>query len=57
LAAYEKLKFDFEVVLAHELVHAMLNDALGVEAKAVFPRWLNEGIAVYAAGEASKLPY
>lgn len=51
LAAYEKEEFNFEKTFAHELVHAMLNDAIGGEAAVVFPVWLHEGLAVYGAGQ------
>jgi len=55
LAAYNQHKFDYEKTLAHELVHAMMNDVLGGQAAAVFPRWLHEGLAVYGADEGEKL--
>jgi len=55
LTAYKERKFNFEKVLAHELVHAMLNDALGAEAMQIFPVWLNEGLAVYGADQGEKM--
>ena len=55
LAAYSKHKFNYEKTLAHELVHAMMNDALGGEAAAFFPRWLNEGLAVFGADEGDQM--
>ncbi|MCB4756152.1 MAG: hypothetical protein LHV69_03815 [Elusimicrobia bacterium] len=53
--AYQKENFDFDKVLAHELVHAMLNDALGAEAALLLPVWLHEGLAVYGAGQGEKM--
>ena len=54
LAAYERESFDFEKVLAHELVHAMLNDALGTDAREI-PVWLHEGLAVYGADQGDQM--
>lgn len=55
LGAYEKEKFDFEKVFAHELTHAMLNDELGGTAATVIPVWFHEGLAVYAADQGEKM--
>lgn len=55
LGAYEHQKFDFEKVFAHELTHAMLNDALGGSAASVIPPWFHEGLAVYAADQGEKM--
>ncbi|OVE77814.1 hypothetical protein BVX98_01960 [bacterium F11] len=51
LAAYAKQKFDYEKTLSHELIHAMMNDAVGGEAARLLPVWLHEGLAVYGSGE------
>lgn len=59
VGAYTRTSFDFERVFAHELVHAMINDALGAKSALIFPVWLNEGLAVYGAdqGEQVMLSY
>jgi hypothetical protein len=51
LGAYDREPFNFEKVFAHELTHAMLNDAIGAEATMILPVWLHEGLAVYAADQ------
>jgi hypothetical protein len=51
LTAYDRDHFDFEKVFAHELTHAMLNDAVGTQATQVLPVWLHEGLAVFAADQ------
>lgn len=55
LEAYERDKFNFEKVLAHELTHAFLNDQLGAEAALLLPVWLQEGLAVYASGQGDQM--
>ncbi len=55
LSQYEKEHFDFEKVLAHEITHAMLNDAMGAEASTVLPLWFHEGLAVYAANQGEQM--
>ena len=54
LGAYAGGKFNFDKVFRHELFHAMLNDALGPDAPSL-PRWLHEGMAVYAADQGEQL--
>jgi len=53
--AYEKQGFDFEKVFAHELVHAMLNDAFASESIVILPRWLHEGLAVFGADQGEQM--
>lgn len=48
LKAYDNESFNFAKVFAHELVHAMLNDSMGVASTKV-PVWFHEGLAVYGA--------
>lgn len=55
LDAYSRTSFNFEKVFAHELVHAMLNDALGAEAAGVVPVWFHEGLAVYGADQGEQM--
>ncbi len=55
LKAYGDRNFDFEKVFAHELTHAMLNDALAGTASTVMPVWFHEGLAVYAAGQGEQM--
>ncbi len=55
LRAYQTEKFNFEKVLAHELVHAMLNDSLGAEASTKLPLWFHEGLAVYGADQGEQM--
>lgn len=50
LTAYEREAFNFNQVFAHEIVHAMVNDALGPEGMHSLPVWFHEGLAVYGAG-------
>ncbi|MCG3203572.1 MAG: hypothetical protein KCHDKBKB_00242 [Elusimicrobia bacterium] len=54
LKAYETENFNFDKVFAHELVHAMLNDSLGV-ASVQLPVWFHEGLAVYGANQGENL--
>jgi hypothetical protein len=54
LAAYESYGFDFNKVFAHELVHAMINDALK-EKSLDLPTWFHEGLAVYGADQGEQL--
>jgi hypothetical protein len=54
LAAYAAEPFNFDKVFRHELFHAMLNDALGLNATNI-PIWLHEGLAVYAAGQGEQM--
>jgi hypothetical protein len=49
LKAYEQDEFNLGKVLAHELVHAMMNDSLGAEASIKLPLWFHEGLAVWGA--------
>jgi len=51
LGAYDSYNFNFEKVFAHELVHAMMNDAMGAQAAVLLPVWLHEGLAVYGADQ------
>lgn len=55
LASYNKEQFNFEKVLAHELTHAMINDAIGGQAAMVLPRWFHEGLAVYGAEQGDQM--
>ncbi len=54
LAAYDSYGFNFNKVFAHELVHAMLNDALK-EKSVELPVWFHEGLAVYGADQGEQL--
>jgi hypothetical protein len=54
LAYYQNNGFTFERVFAHELVHAMLNDALK-ERSLDLPVWFHEGLAVYGANQGDQL--
>ncbi len=51
LDAYEREAFNLEKVFAHELVHAMLNDAIGGQAATTLPVWFHEGLAVFGADQ------
>lgn len=51
LSAYEREKFNFPKVLAHELVHAMIIDAVEIEHSRELPLWLHEGLAVFGADQ------
>src|ERR1019366_6042066 len=42
---------DFDRVFYHEMTHAVLNDAIGGEASAKVPAWVQEGLAQYISGE------
>ncbi len=42
------LKFNLNRILAHEIVHIVINDAAG---KQFVPRWFHEGCAQYLSGE------
>src|SRR5205823_2966292 len=53
--AYDREGFTFDKVLAHELVHAMMNDAIGGEAALVLPVWLHEGLAVYGSEQGEQM--
>jgi hypothetical protein len=55
LPAYDHENFNFDKVFAHELTHAMLNDALGGAAAHVIPVWFHEGLAVYTAGQGEQM--
>ncbi len=55
LTAYEREAFNFDKVFAHELVHAMLNDAIGAEAAVVLPVWFHEGLAIYGAEQGEQM--
>lgn len=55
LAAYEANQYDYKKVFTHELIHAMLNDALGGEAALKLPVWLHEGLAVYGADQGERM--
>ena len=54
VAAYNATGFNFNKVFAHELVHAMLNDALN-DKSAALPVWFHEGLAVYGADQGEQL--
>jgi hypothetical protein len=53
--AYQQESFNFDKVLAHELIHAMINDAVGAEAAQSLPTWLHEGLAVYGADQGEQM--
>jgi hypothetical protein len=55
LAAYERDNFNFKKVFAHELVHAMINDAMGGNASSVLPLWFHEGLAVFGADQGEQM--
>jgi hypothetical protein len=55
LEAYERETFSLEKVFAHELVHAMMNDAIGGEAARYLPTWFQEGLAVFGADQGEKM--
>lgn len=42
---------DFDQELAHEMTHALLRNALGDANHRVLPKWVREGLAVWAAGQ------
>jgi hypothetical protein len=42
---------DFDRIFYHEMTHAVLNDAVGGEASAKIPHWVQEGLAQYVSGE------
>lgn len=54
LQAYAAESFNFNKVFSHELVHAMLNDSLGVDSMKL-PVWFHEGLAVYGANQGEQL--
>ena len=41
---------DFDQIFYHEMTHAVLNDAVVFETKKPLPSWVQEGLAVYIAG-------
>jgi hypothetical protein len=41
---------DFDPIFYHEMTHAVLNDAIGGEASSRIPPWVQEGLAVFVAG-------
>jgi hypothetical protein len=55
LPAYQKDPFNFRKVFSHELVHAMLNDAIGGDAATEIPLWFHEGLAVYGAEQGEQM--
>jgi hypothetical protein len=55
LSSYHRENYNFEKVFAHELVHAMVNDAIGAQAALVLPIWLHEGLAVYGANQGEQM--
>ena len=55
ISAYDRDPFNFEKVFAHELVHAMINDAVGAEAAIRLPVWLHEGLAVFGADQGEQM--
>lgn len=55
LRAYAQQGFEFEKVFAHELVHAMVNDAIGGDAALLLPVWFQEGLAVFGANQGEQL--
>jgi hypothetical protein len=55
LQAYQVDGFDLPRVLAHELVHAMVSDALGADASNLLPIWFHEGIAVYGSNQGEQM--
>ena len=42
---------DFDTIFYHEMTHAVMNDAVGGEASAKIPHWVQEGLAQYVSGE------
>jgi hypothetical protein len=42
---------DFDKIFYHEMTHAVLNDAVVVEYQRRLPSWVQEGLAVYIAGD------
>lgn len=55
LTAYERDPFNFQKVFAHELVHAMINDAVGLEGVQNLPLWFHEGLAVYGSEQGEQM--
>ena len=45
---------DFDGIFYHEMTHAVLNDAVVVEYKRQLPSWVQEGLAVYIAGDGNE---
>ena len=54
LDAYDRETSIFSKVFAHELVHAMLNDSMGVNSMKL-PVWFHEGLAVYGANQGEQV--
>jgi len=46
---------DFDTVFYHEMTHAVLNDALELKDLTEVPHWVQEGLAVYVAGNGDKI--
>jgi hypothetical protein len=42
---------DFDKVFYHEMTHAVLNDAIVTRTQKLLPSWVQEGLAVYIAGD------
>lgn len=55
LEAYDAEQFNFRKVYAHELVHAMMNDAIGAQAALKLPVWFHEGLAVYGSDQGEQM--
>ncbi|MFN0116905.1 MAG: hypothetical protein ACKVQC_01260 [Elusimicrobiota bacterium] len=55
LALFQKDDVNFRGVLGHELVHAMLNDAVGAQASSLLPLWFHEGLAVYGGNQGEEM--
>jgi len=50
LSVFSAHATDFDTVFYHEMTHAVLDDALELKDLANVPRWVQEGLAVYVAG-------
>jgi len=55
LSAYGQDPFNFQKVFEHELLHAMLNDAVGPDGVPNIPIWFHEGLAVYGAEQGDQM--
>ena len=50
LSVFAEHSTDFDMVFYHEMTHAVLNDALELQDLMNVPHWVQEGLAVYVAG-------
>ena len=46
-------KQDFDKVCVHEMTHAVVHDALGIDGRTLSP-WFDEGVAIYEAGDGER---